>query len=155
MRALSSSAAELLKFSAVVRRGVSTNGVELRAVGQGRECIPQLGVGVAVEVPLAVETAPTGKDCQGKHLALGEGGFGTGTSSWRLGVAEVVCDDVKCGEEGVHVKHEESAPFPWGSGGKLTLECGHLPLKCSTHNSHQAFKYSRCGRRILLEGFLV
>src|SRR5215210_7287005 len=97
--------------------------VELRAVGQGRECIPQLGVGVAVEVP------------------LGEGGFGTGTSSWRLGVAEVVCDDVKCGEEGVHVKHEESAPFPWGSGGKLTLECGHLPLKCSTHNSHQAFKH--------------
>ena len=36
--------------------------VELRAVRQGREGIPQLGVGVAVEVSLAVETAPTGKD---------------------------------------------------------------------------------------------
>src|SRR5215210_1394576 len=113
--------------------------VELRAVGQGRESIAQLGVGVAVEVSLAIETAPTGKDGQAKHLALGEGGFGTGPPSWRLGVAEVVCDDVKCGEEGVHVKHEESAPFPSGMGGKLTLECGHLPLKSSTQNSHQAF----------------
>src|SRR5829696_3368497 len=114
--------------------------VELRAVGQGGEGIPQLGVGVAVEVSLAGKTAPTGKDGQGNDLALGEGGFGTGPSSWRLGVAEVVHYDVKCGEEGVHVEHEESAPFPWGSGGKLTLECGHLPLKSSTYNSHQAFK---------------
>src|SRR5215203_5647916 len=56
--------------------------VELRAVGQGREGIAQLGVGVAVEVPLAGETAPTGKDGQAKHLALGEGGFGTGSSPW-------------------------------------------------------------------------
>src|SRR5215210_7673239 len=114
--------------------------VELRAVGQGREGVPQLGVGVAVEVPLAGKTAPTGKDGQGNDLALGEGGFGTGPSSWRLRVAEVVHYDVKCGEEGVHVEHEESVPFPWGSGGKLTLECGHLPLKSSTYNSHQAFK---------------
>ena len=81
--------------------------VELRAVGQGRECIPQLGVGVAVEVPLAGETAPTGKDGQGKHLALGEGGLGTGPPFWRLGVAEVVDHNVEYGEEGVHIEHKE------------------------------------------------
>jgi hypothetical protein len=40
----------------------------------------------------------------------------------------------------VHVEHEESVPFPWGSGSKLTLKGGHLPLKSSTYNSHQAFE---------------
>jgi hypothetical protein len=30
-------------------------------------------------------------------------------------------------------------PFPSGLGGKPTLECGHLPLKFYTGNSHQAF----------------
>jgi hypothetical protein len=30
--------------------------------------------------------------------------------------------------------------FPSGLGGKPTLECGHLPLKFRTGNSHQAFK---------------
>jgi hypothetical protein len=55
----------------------------------------QLGVGVAVEIPLAIETAPTGRDGQGKDLALGEERFRTGPSSWQLGVAEVVHDDVK------------------------------------------------------------
>ena len=54
--------------------------------------------------------------------------------------AEVVNDDVKCGEEGVHVEHEESVPFPVGSGGKPTLRRGHLPLKYPPYNSHQAFK---------------
>jgi hypothetical protein len=29
--------------------------------------------------------------------------------------------------------------FPSGLGGKPTLECGHLPLKFRTGNSHQAF----------------
>jgi hypothetical protein len=43
--------------------------VELRTLGQGGEGIEQFGVGVAIEVPLAVETAPTSKDGQGKHLA--------------------------------------------------------------------------------------
>src|SRR5215211_6062306 len=114
--------------------------VELRTLGQGGEGIPQFGIGVAIEVPLAGKTAPTGKDGQGNDLALGEGCFGTGPSFWRPRVAEVVHYDVKCGEEGVHIEHEESAPFPSGSGGKLTLECGHLPLKSSTYNSHQAFK---------------
>jgi len=46
----------------------------------------------------------------------------------------------------VHLDHEESVPFPWGSGSKPTLEGGHLPLKSSTDNSHQAFKaYARPG----------
>jgi hypothetical protein len=35
-----------------------------------------------------------------------------GPPFWRLGLAEVVCDEVECGEEGVHVEHEESVPFP-------------------------------------------
>ncbi|MGF1470392.1 MAG: hypothetical protein ACFB50_01465, partial [Rubrobacteraceae bacterium] len=46
----------------------------------------------------------------------------------------------KCGEEGVHVEHEESVPFPSGSVSKPTLERGHLPLKSRTDNSHQTFK---------------
>jgi non-specific serine/threonine protein kinase len=55
-------------------------------------------------------------------------------------VAKVVDRDVKCGEEGVHVEHEESVPFPRGSGSKPTLERGHLLLKSSSYNSHQALK---------------
>jgi hypothetical protein len=55
-------------------------------------------------------------------------------------VAEVVNHNVECGEEGVHIDHEELVPFPKGSGGKPTLACGHLPLKFPTDNSHQAFK---------------
>src|SRR5215210_5555780 len=67
-------------------------------------------------------------------------GSGPGLLFWRLRVAEVICDDVECGEEGVHIDHEGSVPFPWGSGSKPTLKGGHLPLKSSIHNSHQAFK---------------
>src|SRR5215211_1779137 len=114
--------------------------VELRAVGQSREGIPQLGVGVAVEVPLAVEAAPTRKDGEGDDFTCAEGGLGTGLTFRRAGLAKVVDRDVKCGEEGVHVEHEESVPFPRGSGSKPTLERGHLPLKSSSYNSHQAFK---------------
>src|SRR5215211_3920323 len=118
--------------------------VDLRTVGQAGEGIPQFGVGVTIEVCLAVETTPTGKDGQGKHLAPGEGWLRTGPSFWRLRVAEVVDDDVECGEEGVHIDHEESVPFPWGNGiGKPTLKGGHLPLKLSPDNSHQAFKGER------------
>ena len=116
--------------------------IELRAVGQGRESIAQFGVGIAVEVPLARETALTSKDGQGYDLAPAEGCFGTGPSFWRLRVAELVCDNVECGEEGVHVEHEESVPFPSGSVSKPTLLCGHLPLKSSIHNSHQVFKWA-------------
>ena len=36
--------------------------VELRTIGQGGEGIAQLGVGVVIEVSLAVDTTPTGKD---------------------------------------------------------------------------------------------
>src|SRR5215208_4512496 len=82
--------------------GVGTyQAVELRTVGQGWEGIPQFGVGVTIEISLAVETTPTGKDGQGKHLAPGEGRLRTWLSFWRLRVAEVVDDDVECGEEGV------------------------------------------------------
>src|SRR5215208_3584927 len=57
-----------------------------------------------------------------------------------MGVVEVVDHNVKCGQEGVHVEHEGSVPFPWGSGSRPTLERRHLPLKSSIDNSHQAFK---------------
>src|SRR5215208_8200657 len=57
-----------------------------------------------------------------------------------MGVVEGVDHNVKCGQEGVHVEHEGSVPFPWGSGSRPTLERGHLPLKSSIDNSHQAFK---------------
>jgi hypothetical protein len=46
---------------------------------------------------------------------------------------------MRCPYPTVHVKHE-SVPFPTGWGGKLTLRCGHLLLKSSPPNSHQAFK---------------
>src|SRR5215212_5592866 len=63
-----------------------------------------------------------------------------------MGVVEVVDHNVKCGQEGVHVEHEGSVPFPWGSGSRPTLERGHLPLKSSIDNSHQAFKASDRGK---------
>ena len=65
---------------------------------------------------------------------------GPGFSFWRVGLAEVVDRNVEYSEEGVHIEHEGSVPFPSGLGGKPTLECGHLPLKFRTGNSHQAFK---------------
>jgi hypothetical protein len=55
-----------------------------------------------------------------------------------VGLAEVIDDDLECGEEGVHIEHG-SVPFPSGLGGKPTLVRGHLPLKSSPPNSHQAF----------------
>lgn len=114
--------------------------IELRAIGQGGEGVAQATLSVAVEVSLAGEAAPPGEDGQGDHLAVGEGGFGAGPPFGRMGLAEVVGHNVKCGEEGVHVEHEESVPLPSGSGSKPTLVRGHLPLKFSTDNSHQAFK---------------
>jgi hypothetical protein len=66
------------------------------------------------------------------------GGPGVSSLFAVLILAKIVDDDVKCGEEGVHVEHG-SVPFPLGSGSKPTLERGHLPLKCLTDNSHQAF----------------
>ena len=58
-------------------------------------------------------------------------------------MAEVVNHNVECGEEGVHIDHEELVPFPKGSGSRPTLECGCLPLKFRADNSHQAFKGQR------------
>jgi hypothetical protein len=75
--------------------------VELRAVGQGRESVPQVSLGIAVEVPLAGEPGPPGEDGEGDDLTCGEGGFGTGFSFRRAGLAKVVDRNVKCGEEGV------------------------------------------------------
>jgi hypothetical protein len=96
---------------------------------------------VAVKVPLAGEAAPSGEDGEGDDLAGAERRIGPGKLLFLLAaVAEVVDHDVKCCEEGVHVKHEESVPFLWGSVGKPTLKGGHLPLKSSTVISHQAFK---------------
>jgi hypothetical protein len=114
--------------------------IELRALGQGGEGISQPSLSVAVEIPLARETAPAGEEGQGNHLVLGKGGLWARPRFWRMGLAEVVCDNVECNEEGVHLEHEESVPFPSGSGGKPTLANGHLPLKSSPDNSHQAFK---------------
>src|SRR5215212_11055859 len=115
--------------------------IELGTVREGRECSSEMGLGVAVEVPFAGEPRPAGEDGEGDYLALAEGGWWSGASLFGgLRLAKIVDDDVKCREEGVHVDHEESVPFPVGSGSKPTLERGHLPLKSSPDNSHQAFK---------------
>jgi hypothetical protein len=115
--------------------------VELGTVGQGRERSSQMCLGVAVEVPFAGEPGPAGEDREGDDLALAEGGRRSGASLFggpRL--AKIVDDELECGEEGVHVEHAESVPFPWGSGGKPTLRRWHHPLKSSPPNSHQAFE---------------
>jgi hypothetical protein len=114
--------------------------VELGTSQQCGEGAEQVGLGVAVEVPLAGEPGPPGEDGQGYDLAFGEGGIWFGPLIRPTGLAEVVGDDVECGEEGVHVDHESSVPFPKGLVGKPTLVRGHLSLKSSTGNSHQAFK---------------
>jgi hypothetical protein len=75
---------------------------ELRAVGQGRECVSEMTLGVAVEVSLAAESRPAGEDSQSDDLALTEGGLWAGASLLGpVGLAEVLDDDVECGEEGV------------------------------------------------------
>src|SRR5215217_6564771 len=115
--------------------------VELGTVWKGRECCSEMGLSVGVEVPLAGEPRLPSEDGEGDDFALGEGGWRSGASL--LGgvrLAEVIHDDVEYGEEGVHIEHVESAPFPSGLVGKPTLIRGHLPLKSSPCNSHQAFK---------------
>src|SRR5215210_7326405 len=94
-------------------RAGAQQAVELGTFGQGREGVSEVACGVAIEVPLAVETAPTGKEGQGNDLAFGEGGFGTGPSSWRVGVAEVVDHNVECGEEGCDTKSLERSSSKW------------------------------------------
>src|SRR5215212_588152 len=99
-----------------------------------------MALGVAVEVSLAGESRPASEDREGNDLALRKGGLGAGTSLLgAVGLAEVIDDNVECGEEGVHIDHEGSDPFPSGAGSKPTLRRGHLPLKSSPPNSHQAF----------------
>ena len=95
--------------------GAHNKPIELRTVRQGRESVAQVSLGVAVEVPLASESRPTGEDGQGDDLARGEGGFGAGSSFWRMVLAEVVHHDVECSEEGVQVEYEEWVPFLSGS----------------------------------------
>jgi hypothetical protein len=60
---------------------VAHRAVELGAVGQRREGLEQASLGVAVEVPLARETAPAGEDGQCNYLAVREGGFRAGLPS--------------------------------------------------------------------------
>src|SRR5512133_519005 len=116
-------------------------------------------ISVAVEVPFAGESAPAGEDSEGDDLTLAEGGFRTRALFRRPGLAKVVNHDIKYGEEGVHIDHEESVPFPLGSGSKPTLERGCLPLKFRADNSHQAFQYRLPDRRdpqlVEIDGALI
>src|SRR5215210_5682458 len=115
--------------------------VELGTVWESRECPSEMGLGVAVEVSFVVVRRPPREDGEGDDFALGEGGWRSGASLFGgVRLAEIIHDDVEYGEEGVHIEHVESAPFPSGLVGKPTLIRGHLPLKSSPCNSHQAFK---------------
>jgi hypothetical protein len=50
-------------------------------VEQGRESLLQMPDGIAVEIPLASETAPPGEDSQCHYLAGAQGCIGTRTTS--------------------------------------------------------------------------
>ena len=105
-----------------------------------------MAAGVAVEIPLAGKSRPPGEDGEGYDFAGTEGGIRTWAAPLsRTRLLEIVHDDVECGEEGVHVEHKSSVPFPWGSGSKPTLKGGHLPLKSSIYNSHQALNVPKSG----------
>jgi hypothetical protein len=70
--------------------------VELGTVREGRECSSEMGLGVAVEVSFAGESAPTGEDREGDDLALAQGGWWSGASLFgSMRVAKIVDDDVK------------------------------------------------------------
>ena len=92
-----------------------------------------MSLGIAVEVPFAGESRPAAEDREGDDLATTEGSIRTGSAPLSLmQLAKIVNHHVKCSEEGVHVEHKESVPFPLGSVSKPTLVHGHLPLKSST-----------------------
>jgi hypothetical protein len=106
--------------------------IELGSIGQSGEGATQGSVGVAMKVPLAGESGEAGENGEGCDLAGAEGGIRSWASAlFGSGLVEVVHYGVECGEEGVHIEHEESVPFPSGLGSKPTLERGHLPLKHS------------------------
>ena len=72
--------------------------IELGAVGQGRECLSKIAASKAVKVPFARESRPPGEDGQGDDLTFTQGGLGTRPPRGWVSLAEVVCDDVECGE---------------------------------------------------------
>jgi hypothetical protein len=114
--------------------------IELRAVGRGGKSALQMARCIVAKVPLTAEAPPPGEDGEGDHFAGIERGIGPIKPLFlRAGLAEVVDHNVECSEESVYVDHEP-VPFPSGSVSKPTLVCGHLPLKSSTDDSHQALK---------------
>ena len=62
--------------------------VELGALGQGGEGIAQLGLGIAVEVPLAAKACPSGEDGEGGDLAGTQGCIWSGVLFLQSGLAE-------------------------------------------------------------------
>jgi hypothetical protein len=94
-------------------RAGAQQAVELGTLGQGREGVSEVACSVAIEVPLAVETAPTREDGEGEDLTFAEGGIGTGLPFWWLGVAKVVNHNVECGEEGCDTKSLERSSSKW------------------------------------------
>src|SRR5215207_1313364 len=95
-------------------QAVAHQPVELRAVGQSREGIAQVGACIAVEVPLAPEACPSGEDGEGDDLAGAERRIGAGVLFLlRAGLAEVVDHNVECGEEGCDTKSLERSSSKW------------------------------------------
>ena len=99
-----------------------------RSGRRSREGTVEVGFGVAVEVPLTGKSRPASEDGEGDDLTSTERWLRSWLHSQGARVARVVDRNVKCSEEGVHIEHEESVPFPSGSVGKPTLAGGHLPL---------------------------
>ena len=88
--------------------------VELRTVREGRECSSEMGLGVAVEVSFAGESAPTSEDRESDDLALARGGWWSGALLFGVPrVAKIVDDDVECGEEGCDTKSLERSSSKW------------------------------------------
>jgi hypothetical protein len=85
--------------------------IELGTLRKGGEGICEVGLGVAVEVPLAGEPRPAGEEGEGDDLARTERCVWSWLPFWCVGLAEVVDRNVECSEEGVHIEHEGSVPY--------------------------------------------
>lgn len=78
--------------------------VERRPGGPRRKGGPEMTLGIALTAPLTAKTLPLPEQGQGHNLAPAQGGLGSGVGlGGQRGLEQVVCHNVKDGQEGVHI----------------------------------------------------